>query len=232
MTEIKPITDDKNKQRSGIVPYQLVADLLKVSQRTISRWVNTNGAPAEGKGKVEFARFMVWLYFHQKDIIEKLRQGDETYQEASRRLIQANANLKEIQLKKLAGEILIAPDVKRILERFITAWKTKIFLIPNKCSPQIISLQSIPEIKSILENEIKNAFDELSKSNISFSEKQSADFDMAEPELLGSQNADRKRMGRGKSNSVKRIRKRSRAVSNEPSAIPKEDAGHNNAGGS
>lgn len=66
------------------------------------------------------------------------QKGEESYSDARRREAIAKADQAELKAAKLSGALVDAADVRRNLERGLSALKTKLLALPSSLAPHLI----------------------------------------------------------------------------------------------
>jgi septation ring formation regulator EzrA len=85
-----------------------------------------------------------------------------TYDEARTRKVNAEAEIAELELKKIHGELVIASEVVAAWTDVLAALKAKLSSIPTKGAP-ILASESKPAVcQSIIEDLVNEALEELS----------------------------------------------------------------------
>jgi hypothetical protein len=85
-----------------------------------------------------------------------------SFDEARTRKINAEAEIAEIQLKKIHGELVVAEDVVNAWNDVLAALKAKLMSIPIKGAPIVSAETNTGVCKSVLEDLISEALEELS----------------------------------------------------------------------
>ena len=85
-----------------------------------------------------------------------------SFDEARTRKINAEAEIAEIQLKKIHGELVVAEDVVSAWNDVLAALKAKLMSIPIKGAPIVSAETNTSVCKSVLEDLISEALEELS----------------------------------------------------------------------
>lgn len=84
------------------------------------------------------------------------------YDEARTRKIHAEAQIAELELAKVRGELVIAEDVVKAWEDVLGALKGKLLNIPSKAAPIVASESDAGNCQVICEDLINEALEELS----------------------------------------------------------------------
>lgn len=85
-----------------------------------------------------------------------------SYDEARTRKVNAEAELAELELKKVHGELVVAEDVVSAWNDVLAALKSKLMAIPSKAAPVVAVESTSGACKGILEDLISEALEELS----------------------------------------------------------------------
>lgn len=85
-----------------------------------------------------------------------------TYDEARTRKVNAEAEIAELELKKIHGELVIAEDVVGAWNDVLAALKAKLLSIPTKSAPIVASENNPAICQNIIEDLVNEALEELS----------------------------------------------------------------------
>jgi hypothetical protein len=85
-----------------------------------------------------------------------------SYDEARTRKVHAEAQIAELELAKVRGELVIAEDVVKAWEDVLGALKGKLLNIPSKAAPIVASESDAGNCQVICEDLINEALEELS----------------------------------------------------------------------
>lgn len=88
-----------------------------------------------------------------------------TEEELKRRKLAAETSMLEIDLAKKMGEVAPLEDMELAWRDAVLEFKTRIRLLPSRCSIQLIGLTNESEIKSILRDEVDQSLTVLSEYN-------------------------------------------------------------------
>jgi len=91
--------------------------------------------------------------------------GTATYEQARTRKMNAEAEIKEIQLAKERGDAVSINDVKKEWEKLIGSLRSKLLGIPVKVAPQVEGCEDMQEVESIITGYIRDALDEISSDD-------------------------------------------------------------------
>jgi len=84
------------------------------------------------------------------------------YEEARARKVAAEAQITELELAKVRGELVVAEDVVAAWSDTLSSLKAKIISIPSKAAPILASEDSAGGCQKVLEDLIREALEELS----------------------------------------------------------------------
>jgi len=123
-----------------------------------------------------------------------------TYDEARTRKVAAEAEIAELELAKIRGDLAIVADVASAWDDVLSAMKAKLMAIPTKMGPELAADDDANVIQSKLEAQIRECLDELS-NYVPLSDPTGAAIPVSEPEEVdgsaeAAPKADRKRVGR------------------------------------
>lgn len=85
-----------------------------------------------------------------------------SYDEARTRKVNAEAEIAELELAKVRGELVVAEDVVKAWEDVLSAMKGKLLSIPTKAAPVVSAESEAGLCQSVLEDLINEALEELS----------------------------------------------------------------------
>ena len=137
-----------------------LAKALGVSLSTVDKWLLKQDFPSKKVGNrycFDIEEVKKWLKKREKD-----RAKLNTLSKERAKLIRANAQLKELQLKKLKGELIEKQVAFEAFAFTLTRMRDKLIAIPHKSAPLLITAKSLQEIKQILEDLIREVLNEIS----------------------------------------------------------------------
>ena len=92
---------------------------------------------------------------------DPLPSGTESHQEASRRKVIAEANIKETQLAELRKDLVRMKTVKEIGHQLVVAARQRLLGIPSKVATDLAIEDKPNVIRETLETQIREALSEL-----------------------------------------------------------------------
>ena len=84
------------------------------------------------------------------------------YEEARARKVAAEAEITELELAKVRGELVVAEDVISAWSDTLSSLKAKMVSIPSKAAPIVAAEDSAGGCQQVLEDLIREALEELS----------------------------------------------------------------------
>lgn len=87
---------------------------------------------------------------------------DADYNAARARKMEADAQMAELELLQAKRKLVAAEDVAGAWVEVLAAMKAKMLALPSICAPICATETDLPTIQSILENQVREALDELS----------------------------------------------------------------------
>lgn len=143
-----------------------LSQIIGKSEVWLSEMQKTHDFPIEKRGRgragqlYDTQKVIKWLEQRQ---INHLTGGEGLIdlEEAKRRKMAAEASLVELELMKEQGLLV---EVNKIADDFgeqLSNFKAKMISIPSKCAAQVLTCDNVQEIKSILEDAIYEALNEV-----------------------------------------------------------------------
>jgi phage terminase Nu1 subunit (DNA packaging protein) len=144
-----------------------IAEICGVSLPTVRAWVR-RGCPYVEKGNKgkEWQFDTVGVIEWQKEQAALSAVGDVStldIEEARRRKLAAEAALSELDLSKARGELVSLEDVSTVWLEITTAARSQLLALPSKMAAIVAPLSDPAEIRTLLEAEIEEALEELSR---------------------------------------------------------------------
>jgi hypothetical protein len=85
-----------------------------------------------------------------------------SYDEARTRKVNAEAEIAELELAKVRGELVVANDVVQAWDDVLSAMKGKLMSIPTKAAPVVSAESEAGVCQKIIEDLVNEALEELS----------------------------------------------------------------------
>ena len=88
--------------------------------------------------------------------------ANQDYEEARARKVAAEAEITELELAKVRGELVVADDVITAWSDTLSSLKAKLVSIPSKAAPIVAAEDSAGGCQQVLDELIREALEELS----------------------------------------------------------------------
>jgi len=98
----------------------------------------------------------------QKKPVGRPRIEDADYNAARARKMEADAQMAELELLQAKGKLVPAEDVAGAWVDVLAAMKARLLALPSVCAPVCATETELATVQSILENQVREALDELS----------------------------------------------------------------------
>jgi phage terminase Nu1 subunit (DNA packaging protein) len=176
----------------SIIDRAALADILSVTERTTFN-LEKKGMPCVGRSRFDADACLAWYQ-------EYLQTGcgkPSSLIEADTRLRTAQAGIQELKLAQAQGESFPAGVVVSAWEKAVTSCRARILSVPGKLAPQVVSCNSIAEVKDAIERALFECLDELAIADYSGVFAEHKEDDASGDGSMGSPaKAYRKRVGR------------------------------------
>lgn len=143
-----------------------IAQVLNMTPSMVNRHVKVGGMPRVGRGEYDLVACVHWYIDHLKAQAARARSGNESEADARRRLISANADIREAERARMHGELVPLESAVEVIERAVHAFKTRMLALPTKAAGRVLGRTSLGEIKGILEDDVYQALSELENAKI------------------------------------------------------------------
>ena len=144
-----------------------VAKFLNVTPRRVQQLVK-EGMPRGARGQYEAIKCAAWYVRYLQAAIEKktTSTGDGAYttlQEERSRLLHAKTELKQIELAKKLGTLVLIADVERELTELVLTTKARILGIPARVAGEIVGETSRVMIQARLQKAAEEALEPMTR---------------------------------------------------------------------
>ncbi|WP_270501329.1 hypothetical protein [Clostridium butyricum] len=95
----------------------------------------------------------------------KTEAGKIDYDEEHALLERRKREKIELELAAMRGTMHYSEDVERVMNDMLSNFKARILALPSRAAPRLITLSTIADIQEILQNEVLDALNEMSKYN-------------------------------------------------------------------
>lgn len=123
-----------------------------------------------GRAGNEYETSDVIAWMERRQVSNLIDDGMTDIEEAKRRKIAAEAGLAELELAKEKGEVVLVEQVSAELGEQLSAMRAKLLSLPTKTANLVFTAKDITEAKSILEDAILEALNEMVGNRYSESE--------------------------------------------------------------
>lgn len=124
----------------------------------------------------------------------------QSYEEARARKVAAEAEIAELELAKVRGELVIAADVVNAWIDTLSSLKAKMISLPSKGAPLVAAEDNAGVCQNILDELVREALEELSNYDPSISPTStkgpSGSVEASDPSAEAATEVKRKRVGR------------------------------------
>lgn len=105
-----------------------------------------------------------YVAYKVKSELRKKQGGDDVdINEANRRKAIAQATLLEMEVAEKEGKLISIEEIRKENEYILTSFRNKTLGVPSRISPALLGLETIAEIKSILDDAMYELLTELSQ---------------------------------------------------------------------
>ncbi len=144
-----------------------VAHVLNISERRIQQLAK-EGLPREERGKYDLANCMIWYIRYLQKKLESKSLGSEDFGRSSflaekRRLVKADAELREIELAEKRKQLVSIADVEKSWTDLILEAKARVLAIAPRIAADLVGETSRVMIQAKIEKAAKDALALLEK---------------------------------------------------------------------
>ena len=105
-----------------------------------------------------------YITYKVKSELRKKQGGDDVdIAEANRRKAIAQATLLEMEVAEKEGKLISIEEIRKENEYILTSFRNRALGVPSRIAPALIGLETIAEIKSILDDAMYELLTELSQ---------------------------------------------------------------------
>ena len=149
------------EDKKGFLTHAQCAMVFGVEPRTITKWCNEYGMPKENRGQYNLIAVVQWRCNYLEKKIKTAEQGGSDGINQDTRLKRANAEIKEMHLAELRGEMVNIDEVMPILNEGFSNIRRKASTFAQTVSPQLEGMESY-ERTEYLKTAIEDLFEDLS----------------------------------------------------------------------
>ena len=136
-----------------------IAELLSLSQRRVQQLVKDRVLPRPNKREFDMAGCVFGYVKFLRD--RAGGNGDLSLNEERARLAAAQANLQELKIAELKGELIPADKIAETWSRIITAAKMQFLALPDRLAQMLETASTANARRIIIDAEIKNILEAL-----------------------------------------------------------------------
>jgi hypothetical protein len=92
----------------------------------------------------------------------QLDPEEHDYQKSRATRMHALAQIEQLKLKRVRGQLHFAEDVEFVMTSMLTAFKSRMLALPSRVSPRLVGKTNIGEINELIRIEVYSALEELS----------------------------------------------------------------------
>lgn len=166
----------ENKPEKLIVSAALMAEIVGLAPHYINELVREKGAPRESKaGKYDVVEFTQWYLDYKRDEYEaKLKKIQEG--KSQDRLNNVNAEIKDLQLKQMQGELMPADQVRMAFGELKIIFQKGLEAMPTRLAP-LLSGVTREEAQELIQKETDNILKQIANVSLDQYSKSSSDSD-------------------------------------------------------
>jgi phage terminase Nu1 subunit (DNA packaging protein) len=158
----RPAARDPANCAGLICSTQTVADLLLLSERRVQQLAKEGLIPREGPGKYRLgSAVQAYVEYLRRETVSGMSAhgaGNEKM-----RLLKAKADLAELEVARVVGELVLARDVEALWSTLIVQFRNRMLSIPHRAAPLVVATQDAAEANKIVECLVLEALEELSR---------------------------------------------------------------------
>ncbi|ECD6517263.1 hypothetical protein E2329_22560 [Salmonella enterica subsp. enterica] len=150
-----------------IVSTAEISEMIGLSDRRIQQLTRDGALIKVGHGKYDLKKSIKQYieYSVEKRVATVKVDDDDEIDGALEAALWTREKRKktELEVKIIQGDLHRSKDVERIMNETLGAVRAGLLSLPSKIAPQLIAIEDIPLIKSILTREVKEIMSELSQ---------------------------------------------------------------------
>ena len=152
-----------------IVSTSEISEMIGLSDRRIQQLTKKGALIKAGHGKYDLKlSIKQYIEYSINKELEKIKVHDDEDIKVDGGLeaalwTKARKEKTELEVKIIQGDLHRSKDVERIMNQVLGGIRAGLLSLPSKIAPQLLALEDIPHIKSILTREIKEIMGDISK---------------------------------------------------------------------
>jgi phage terminase Nu1 subunit (DNA packaging protein) len=145
------------------IPVATLARLFNLTERRIQQLAKDGVIPKPEKGKYDLiASTQGYIKYLQDRAAGKDIEPRDTYIERAR-LLKAQADKTEIEVKALNGDLIAAEQVELMWAGLVSSFRARMMALPVRCAHRVMNITGYQEIEEILRGHVNEALEELSR---------------------------------------------------------------------
>lgn len=147
--------------RDTLVSRAELADELGVTERTITEWVKSReDFPSRVQGKSRtFPLTRCWRWYLEYKLAQK--ESPKDMDEARVRYETARAQIAELELEELRGNLARREDVEKAFTAIHERTRSRLVALPGKAAPALVGMKRAVDVQVALEAYIEEVIGEL-----------------------------------------------------------------------
>ena len=153
----------------------MLVDVGRLSQalNVTKSWVHQlvkEGMPQEKRGRYDLGKCMLWYIRYLQAALKKrsaITEGGNVNaqrEDATLRIAQAEASLKEMEVAKERGLLLSLADFEKMATDLVVTTKARLLAMPPRIAPELVGEMSRLVIQDKLDKALKEALSSLAKA--------------------------------------------------------------------
>lgn len=151
------------------VSSKVLANLFGLTPRRIRQLENEGVIKKVARGKYSLQdniKSYITYIKTSSDLKEnKTEEGKIDYDEEHALLERRKREKIELELAAMRGTMHFSEDVQRVMDDMLSNFRAKILALPSRVSPRLMGIDAIADIQEILQSEVLDVLNELSKYN-------------------------------------------------------------------
>lgn len=137
---------------------------LGISQRRVQQLVKNEVLPAPRRRQYDALKTSRAYIRYLQD--NRQGEGQKSYTEEKTRLTKEQADEKQLKNELLRAQLIPADQVREVWAGHIIHAKTKLLGLPAKLGPEVVAMDSLPEVQAYLKRHINEVLNDLAYSQV------------------------------------------------------------------
>lgn len=135
------------------IPVASLARLFNLSERRIQQMAREGIIPKPEKGKYDFLGCTRAYIKYLQERPGSAHDHQDAYLERGR-LLKAQADKTEIEVKVLRGEYVARDEIDLELSGLVLAMRASLLALPQRCALRVMNLKTYPEVENCLREQV------------------------------------------------------------------------------